>query len=286
VDSGSDDKPPLDPSTLLTNGPGALARALMAAHQANRRQGLVRTIHSVRELLPGDENFGDELSTAGDRPSEVIARFLSEQQAGGQDDHPRIGITATSEAGLAALQVWQALSQRVGRGAGEVEATILFTDLVGFSKWVLKAGDELALALLRAVASVVEPAIVSHRGRVVKRLGDGHMAVFSDPGAGVAAALEMQAGLQEIEIGGHRPRLRAGLHRGQPRRLGGDYLGADVNIAARVGEAAGGGEVLVSAAVLAGIGESERAELEFKRRRGFRAKGAPRDLEVFTVRRG
>jgi adenylate cyclase len=259
---------------------------VMVAHQTNQRQGLVRTIRSVRELLPGDENFGDELSTAGDRPSEVIARFLSERQAGVLDDHPRTGITATSEAGLAALQVWQALSQRVGRGAGVVETTILFTDLVGFSSWVLKAGDEQALALLRAVASVVEPAIVSHHGRVVKRLGDGHMAVFADPGAGVAAALAMQKGLEEIEIGGHRPRLRAGLHRGQPRRLGGDYLGTDVNIAARVGEAARGGEVLVSAAVLAGIAESERADLEFKRRRGFRAKGAPRDLEVFAVRRG
>jgi adenylate cyclase len=268
----------------VSDPPNAVARTAEAARQANRRQDLVRAIRSAREMLPGDENFGDHLSTASDRPSEVIARFLAERQ---RDEHEsgRAGITATSEAALAALQVWQALSQRMGRGAGMVEATILFTDLVGFSSWVLKAGDELALELLRAVAGVVEPAIQAERGRVVKRLGDGHMAVFPEPRAGIEAALTMQEGLGGIEVGGHCPRLRAGLHRGQPRQLGGDYLGTDVNIAARVGEAAGAGEVLVSAAVLAGVADDERGELSWRRRRGFRAKGAPRDLEVYVVRR-
>lgn len=259
--------------------PSRVARSAGALRAANRRPTVVRALRAAREVLPGDENFGDQLSTAGDRPSEVIARFLSERQAG---DGSRGGATATGEAGLAALQVWQALSQRVGRGAGMVEATILFTDLVGFSSWVLQAGDELALELLREVAAVVEPAITARRGRVVKRLGDGHMAVFGDPAAAIEAALAMQEGLASVEVGGHRPRLRAGLHRGQPRQLGGDYLGTDVNIAARVAEAAGAGEVLVSDTVRAGL---EGEAIEFKRRRGFRAKGAPRDLEVYLVRR-
>jgi adenylate cyclase len=108
------------------------------------------------------------------------------------------------------------------------------------------------------------------------------MAVFGDATAGVEAALAMQERLGTVQVGEHRPRLRAGLHRGQPRRLGGDYLGTDVNIAARVADAAGAGEVLVSDTVLAGV---EADGLEFKRRRGFRAKGAPRDLEVYLVRR-
>ena len=264
--------------------PSRIERTGEALRRTNNREGLIRTIRAAREMLPGDENFGDELSTAGDRPSEVIARYLSEQGGRGADGS-RGGTSASTEAGLAALQVWQALSQRVGRGAGEVEATILFTDLVEFSSWVLEAGDEAALQLLRAVAGVVEPAIHAGRGRVVKRLGDGHMAVFARPGLGVEAALAMQEGLREVEVAGHRPSLRAGLHRGVPRRLGGDYLGTDVNIAARVAAAAGAGEVLVSDAVVAGIDPAELSGLEFRRRRWFRAKGAPRDLEVFTVRR-
>jgi adenylate cyclase len=161
-----------------------------------------------------------------------------------------------------------------------VEATILFTDLVGFSDWVLSAGDEAALELLRAVAGVVEPAITRGRGHLVKRLGDGHMAVFGSGRNGVDSALAIQEGIGALDVDGYRPRLRAGLHLGRPRRLGGDYLGTDVNIAARVGEAAGPGEVLVSDVLLGAI---DTEGLKVKRRRGFRAKGAPRDLEVFSV---
>jgi adenylate cyclase len=239
--------------------------------QANRNPAWVRSIRNARLLLPGDENFGDALSTAGDRPSDVIGRYLAERGSGG---------TAAHEVGLAAIQVWQALSKKTGRGGGTVEATILFTDLVGFSDWVLEAGDELALELLRAVAGVVEPAIAREQGHLVKRLGDGHMAVFADGRCGVDAALAIQAGMAAVEVGGHRPQLRAGLHLGRPRKLGSDYLGTDVNIAARVGAAAGPGEVLVSDALLAAI---DTDGLKVKRRRGFRAKGAPRDLDVFSV---
>jgi adenylate cyclase len=245
-----------------------------ALRRANRKPEVVRALRAAREALPGDENLGDALSTAADRPSDVIARYLAEGGSSGE--------TASREVGLAAIQIWQALSQGVGRGAGTVEATILFTDLVGFSSWVLEVGDELALELLRSVAAVVEPAVTRSRGRVVKRLGDGHMAVFGSAQAGVEAALEIQDSLGSVSVDGHTPQLRAGLHRGQPRKLGGDYLGTDVNIAARVGAAAGAGEVLVSGTVLAAL---DASALRVKRRRGFRAKGTPRDLEVYVVSR-
>jgi adenylate cyclase len=75
--------------------------------------------------------------------------------------------------------------------------------------------------------------------------------------------------------------MRAGIHIGRPRRVGGDYLGTDVNIAARVADAASGGEVLVSDAVRERIDESE---LKLKRRR-FKAKGAPSGLSVYSVQR-
>lgn len=239
--------------------------------RANRNPEWIRSVRNARLALPGDENFGDALSTAGDRPSDVIGRFLAERGA---------GETASHEIGLAAIQVWQALSKKTGRGGGTVEATILFTDLVGFSDWVLEAGDALALELLRSVARVAEPEIGRHGGHLVKRLGDGHMAVFGAARPGVDAALAIQRGMGEIELDGYRPRLRAGLHLGRPRKLGGDYLGTDVNIAARVGAAAGPGEVLISDVLLAAI---DTDGLKVKRRRGFRAKGAPRDLEVFSV---
>jgi adenylate cyclase len=258
--------------------PGRLKQRAARVAQAMRRTdgspALLRAVRATRELLPGDPQFGDELSTAGDRPAEILARYLTES-----------GVTrasASREVGLTALQLWQALSQATGRGAGEERVAILFTDLVGFSSWVLEVGDEVALELLRDVAAAVEPTVRERGGRVIKRLGDGHMAAFTQAQDAIDAALDIQDRLATVEVEGHRPQLRTGVHAGRPRKLGGDYLGADVNITARLAEAADGGEVLVSGAALAA---SDSSGLEVKRRRRFRAKGAPRELEVFAVRR-
>jgi adenylate cyclase len=250
------------------------ARLAAALRHADTSPGALRALRAAREILPGDARFGDELSTAEGRPAQVLARHLSE--LGERRD------SAVREAGLTTLQVWQAISRRAGRGAGTTEVAILFTDLVGFSTWVLEAGDELALALLRELETVVAPAVTAEGGRIVKRLGDGHMAVFPDPACAVRAALEIQERLEGVDVGGHRPRLRCGVHVGRPRQVGGDFLGTDVNIAARLAEAASGGEVLVSDRVLAALGEHR---FETRRRRWFRAKGAPRDLEAHAVRR-
>ena len=244
-----------------------------------RRANLTQTprwceaTRATREaLLPGDARFGDELSTTGDRLAQVLARHLVEVGAA----QP----SATRELGLGALQVWQAISESVGRGAGPQEVAILFTDLVGFSSWALEVGDEVALELLRQVASVVEPVIEVHQGRIVKRLGDGHMAVFPDAQRAVDAAFEAQHQLATVDVDGHGALLRVGVHLGRPRKLGADYLGVDVNVAARVTEAARGGEVLVSETALAAL---DTTALKAKRRRRFHAKGAPRDLDVYAV---
>lgn len=200
-------------------------------------------------------------------------------------------MTAGEELAAASRQVWESVWQWLGCGDGSIELTLMFTELCGFSSWVLKVGDERALKLLREVAKVVEPCITAHRGKLVKRLGHGHMAVFPVADDGVQAALAMQEELADVPGAAPRrrrradpqPRLRAGLHRGNPQRLGGDYLGTDVNIAARIAEAARAGEVLMSGEVLASIGEEQRERLEVKRRRAFRAKGTPPGLEVYRV---
>lgn len=251
-----------------------VARLSAALRRMDGHPTVMRAVDAARELLPGDERFGDELSTARGRPAEIVARHLTEMRGERR--------SASREVGLTALQLWQAVSERAGRGHGHEGAAILFTDLVGFSSWVLEVGDEAALDLLRAVSDVVEPAIRANDGRLVKRLGDGHMAVFGSADAAVAAALAMHDGLASVEVCGHRPQLRAGIHLGHPRRMGGDYLGADVNIAARVMDAAKGGELLVSDAV---IEQADCSGFDVRKRRWFRAKGTPRELQVFSLQR-
>jgi len=159
---------------------------------------------------------------------------------------------------------------------------ILFTDLVGFSRGALKAGDAAALELAREVGAGVETVVTEYDGRIVKWLGDGLMATFLAPRAAVDAALDAQAAVGEIDVHGHTPRMRAGIHWGSPRRLGGDYLGVDVNIAARVSDAAKADQVLVSDTLLARV---ELGGLSAGRPKRLRAEGARRDLRVVQIRR-
>lgn len=256
-----------------TDSRGRLRRRVAGALQrADRGPRLVTTAKLARQLLPGDSDFGDPLSTAGEEPPHLLGRRISALSA----ERPSL----LGEMGLGALQVWQSLSEAQGRGRGKEELAILFTDLVDFSRWALDAGDTAAIELLRAVGWAVEPAVDSNDGRVVKRLGDGLMAVFEEPGKAVAAALEARERTEQVEVEGHRPKLRAGVHVGHPRRLGGDYLGVDVNTAARVAAAAGGGEVLISGAARAQLGDDS---LQLRRRSRLEISGAPKDLEIYAV---
>ena len=105
-----------------------------------------------------------------------------------------------------------------GRGRGDLELALLFTDLVGFSSWALEAGDAAALSLLREVGRAEETAVVQHGGRIVKRLGDGVMASFLTAQAAVLAALDAQAAVAAVDIDGYRPRMRAACSAARSRR--------------------------------------------------------------------
>jgi adenylate cyclase len=245
-----------------------LARTAARLRRLDSGERLVALARAGRRRLPGDHSYGDPLSLSGDEPPQVIGRGLSAIA----DERP----SALRELGMGALQVWQGLSEAQGRGHGDREVAILFTDLVDFSDWVLEAGDEQAVVLVREVGKAVEGAVRARGGRVVKRLGDGVMAVFEDPAAAVQAGCEAAGAAGEL----HPPGLRAGVHLGRPRKLGGDYFGVDVNVAARVAAAAGGGEVLVSDAVRDRL---DPDEISTRRRWRFKPKGAPKGLQAFVA---
>lgn len=249
--------------------------ALARLADLDRRPGVVEVVRRARRVLPGDPGFGDPLSAAGRTSASRVARVADRVY----DDEPR----ASREAGLAALQLWQSVLERSGRGRGEVDVAILFTDLVGFSSWALEAGDDDALRLLRKVASAIEPPMTDHRGKVVKRMGDGLMAVFPSPQLAFHAVTSARERLRDVEVAGHTPLLRAGLHCGRPRAIGGDYLGVDVTVAARLVDLAGTDEVLVSSTALSGL-DPERVESRRKKSLLFRrVKGVPADVEIYAV---
>jgi adenylate cyclase len=246
-------------------------RLAAAARRLNRQPRLLGSLRRTRERLLGGDELVDRLSTARGRPADLAARQLVDLRGG---EHGVLG-----ELGMTALQAWQRLAESQDRGRGKVDVAILFTDLVGFSSWALSAGDEPALRLLREVAEAVEPAVAEHHGEVVKRLGDGLMAAFWDAPGAAAAAFGAHERVAAIAVDGHRPRLRTGIHLGRPRKIGGDYLGVDVNVAARLCEAAKPDEVLASDRVLLRL---DPEAIAGKHRR-FRAKGVPKEVAVYSI---
>lgn len=237
----------------------------------NRDPRLLAIIQGLRKVLPGDERVADAKALGVGQPR-ALGKVMSDLTS------ERPGVLG--ETGLGALQVWKAISEAQGRGRGRTELAIAFTDLVGFSDWALAAGDEAAIELLRDVSVAIEPPVGDHRGDVVKRLGDGMMAVFKSAEDGLAALREGRERLAEVEADGYEPRIRAGLHVGHPRKVGKDYFGVDVNIAARVAEAAGPGELLLSDAALESLERKPRS----KERELLDAKGVPEHLRVHAVR--
>jgi adenylate cyclase len=249
-----------------------MAKPLSALRRLDGHPMLLKAARALRTRLPGDVKYGDPLSVAGDEPAQVIGRRLAQLTA------QRPG--AIRELGFSALQVWQSVSEAQGRGRGDRELAIVFTDLVAFSSWALDAGDDRSVELLRRVGETVEPIVERNGGHVVKRLGDGLMAVFEEPGDAVCAALDAARAIEGIDVGGYRPRMRAGVHLGRPRKLGADFFGVDVNVAARVAAAAGPGEVLVSEVARERLDDEQ---IEVRRKWRFRAKGAPKDLRVYAA---
>jgi class 3 adenylate cyclase len=248
---------------------------------SNHNPGVVAFIRRARRALPGDPDFGDPLSAAGVGGPSAAARAadrLLERDA------------ASREVSLAGLQVWQALTERVSGKPANPEVTLVFTDLVGFSAWALTAGDDATLKLLRRVAQVVEPPLLEAGGHIVKRMGDGTMAVFADPGIAVRAIRTSIDSVKTVEVEGYTPRMRAGVHTGRPQRIGSDWLGVDVNIAARVMEKATKGGLIVSQATMERIPQEEFDALGLTakriRKQVFSPKqdGVPTDLAMYRVK--
>ena len=247
----------------------------------NHSPAVIAFLRRARRALPGDPDFGDPLSVdgvGGPRAAARAADRLLERDA------------ASREVSLGALQVWQALTERVSGKPANREVTLVFTDLVGFSAWSLSAGDEATLKLLRRVSQVVEPPLLKAGGHIVKRMGDGIMAVFSEPVTAVRAAIAAREAVKVVEVDGYTPRMRVGIHTGRPQRIGSDWLGIDVNIAARVMERATRGELIASQATLERISDEDFDALGVTakrlRRQVFspRQDGVPADFVMYRLR--
>jgi class 3 adenylate cyclase len=164
-------------------------------------------------------------------------------------------------------------------GRLETRRTFVFTDIVDSTRLLEILGDKKWKRLLGRHNELVRDRILESGGEVIKQTGDGFFASFGNPKAAIEAAVAIQRALDAELVA---PDVRIGAHTGgafQTDADARDYSGQGVHTAARIGAAAGAGEILVSRETLDGVGTTFR----LSEPRAEALKGFERPVDVVSV---
>jgi class 3 adenylate cyclase len=158
--------------------------------------------------------------------------------------------------------------------------TFVFTDIVDSTRLAELIGDDAWRSLIRWHDATVRSIVAEHLGEEIKTTGDGFFLAFARPDQALDAAIDLERRLAEHrESDGFSPAVRIGIHRAEADRAGLDYIGAGVNMAARVGAQAAGGEVLVSAPTIA----DSRLPYRELSRRTIELKGVAEPVDLVSI---
>jgi class 3 adenylate cyclase len=141
----------------------------------------------------------------------------------------------------------------------------MFSDIVDSTSRAAEMGDRRWRAVLESIDGSIGSELNLHRGRVVKKMGDGLLATFDGP----ARAIRCATAIRDAARAQYGLDVRSGLHTGEIELIGNDVGGIAVHIGARVSACAEPGEVLVSGTVKdlvvgSGIAFEDRGERELK----------------------
>ncbi len=176
-----------------------------------------------------------------------LSRWLAEQISGAElceipaPDH----VVWAVPDDLVVNEIERFLTGALTSGGGKrAIAAILFTDIVESTAHNTARGDQAWLELLARHDDLAAREIERRGGRLVKRLGDGLLAVFPLASDAIDVALAVTGRAEDLGVG-----VRAGLHVAEVEEVDGDVLGLGVTVAARVLDVAGPGEVITTRAV-------------------------------------
>jgi class 3 adenylate cyclase/predicted alpha/beta hydrolase len=175
---------------------------------------------------------------------------------------PHLVFIADDGRALAAAVEELVTGRRADPDPERVLATVLVTDIVDSTGQATALGDRAWRQLLQRHDDASRSELQRFRGHEVKQTGDGFLATFDGPARAVRCAGAIRDALAPLGL-----LLRIGVHTGECELRGADVSGIAVHIAARVGAAAGPGEVLVSSTVHdlvigSGLEFEERGERE------------------------
>ncbi len=129
----------------------------------------------------------------------------------------------------------------------ERQVTVLFADVSGSTKLYESEGDKAAMEAIARCTDVLRQSVESSGGRVIKTIGDEVMAILPTPDAAAFAAGQMQHSIDALPlVGATKLGIRIGFHCGPVLQQGNDIYGDTVNVAARLVEQAGSGQIITS----------------------------------------
>src|ERR1700759_1435727 len=123
-------------------------------------------------------------------------------------------------------------------------ATILFVDIVRSTEKAARLGDARWARVMNLYYAAVRKELKALRGKEIVTTGDGLLATFRAPAAGVTCATAIREAVRTLGL-----EIRIGLHAGEYKKSGAEVIGLAIHIGARVAAKARAGEVLVSSAV-------------------------------------
>lgn len=163
--------------------------------------------------------------------------------------------------------------------------TVMFADLTGSTSVFESLGNEAATHAVRALTQWIGQVCERHGGRVVKTLGDGVLALFPAAAYAVDAVVQLQrehARRQEQRGPAHHMRLQVGLACGDVVEVSGDCFGDAVNVAARLSDLAGPGEVLATREVVEQVAQPA-AGVRFQAMGGMPIRGKSQEHQVSRI---
>ncbi len=159
--------------------------------------------------------------------------------------------------------------------------TMLFTDLVGSTELLSRAGDDDAQRIFRAHHDLLAETAAAHGGEEVKWLGDGLMVAFASVADALSAAIAMQQAARRPVAGEHLA-IRVGLNAGEALRDEADYFGTTVVVARRLCDRAEAGQILCSDVIAMLLGG--RPGFVFSELGKLELKGVPAPVGALEVR--
>lgn len=140
------------------------------------------------------------------------------------------------------------------------ETTVVFADLAGSARIFEAMGNARATATVTHLIQMLGNQCEAHGGRVVKTLGDGIFAIFPHSLDAVAAVIQLQRGHQKRVVTWPVPlrmELQIGVARGEVVEVDGDFYGDAVNLASRLSDMAGSGQIWAAEGVVQDLPEGD-----------------------------